>query len=214
MLADSGPFLVVAAPRTTRSSSGGTDTVRVEQTLMCLDRGCAPSDGARRVSLPAARATQGTATATAQAPPLTVVPRVPKEAVKASRAVYRRDAGVAGFSIPGALVPLLVAVAVAVGTSSRRRWSSTPSAARSPAASPSSTRSSARSACCASRPGRPAPDRRRAADLAGASRPRSAAAARWPRTQRGSRGRRPEPEPTDVGKLFAEEIEPALRGGR
>src|SRR3954469_5239017 len=95
VLADGGPFLVVAAPRITRSSSGGADVVRVEQTLMCLDRGCAPAATARRVSLPPARATQGAATASAQAPPLSVVPRVPRQAVKASRAVYRRDAAVA-----------------------------------------------------------------------------------------------------------------------
>jgi len=213
VLADSGPFLVVAAPRTTRSSSGGTDTVGVEQTLMCLDRGCAPSDGARRVSLPAAHATQGAESASAQASPLTVVPRVPRQAVKASRAVYRRDARVAGVSIPGALVPLLVAGAVVcvllaaalVALELRRpraaagRFTVVDALERALGL----LRESAR---------RPAPDRRRAADLVS-----RVAAERGGATVAADATRLawapPEPEPTDVGEL-AEEIETALGGGR
>ena len=213
VLADSGPFLVVAAPRTTRSSSGGTDAVRVEQTLMCLDRGCAPSDGARRVSLPAARAKQGTSTATAQAPPLKVVPRVPKAAVKASRAVYRRDAGVAGVSIPGALVPLLVAVALVcvllaaalVALELRR-----PRAAAGRFAVVDALERALR--LLRESAGRPAPDRRRAADLAS-----RVAGERGGDTVAADATRLawapPEPEATDVGEL-AEEIETTLGGGR
>ena len=85
VIADTGPFAVVAAPKISRSHSGGQTVVRIEQTLACLDRGCAPGAEPRGVLLPAARAVDRSGTVTAPVAALTLVPRVPASAVAASR---------------------------------------------------------------------------------------------------------------------------------
>ena len=108
VIADAGPFTVVAPPKTTRSRHGGDSVVRVEQTLVCLDRGCAPDRTARRVALPAARAFNSSSSVTSTAAAITLVPRVPESVVAAPRAIYHRQVGVpaASTTVP----PILAAV--------------------------------------------------------------------------------------------------------
>jgi hypothetical protein len=108
VFADVGPFTVVGAPRLSRD--GGV--VRLQQTLACLDRGCAPGATTRRVSLPPARATGDDGSATARAPAIAVVPRVSAKAVAASRAPYRKQLDVPASSAhAGAVAALLLVVA-------------------------------------------------------------------------------------------------------
>ena len=115
VIADTGPFAVLAAPNISRSHSGKQTIVRIEQTLACLDRGCAPGAQARSVLLPAAHAVDASGTVTATAAAMTLVPRVPASAVAASRAVYRRQVAVPPPSTPvspGLAAALLAAAAV------------------------------------------------------------------------------------------------------
>jgi len=112
VLADVSPFVAAAPPK--RSRSDGGDLVRIEQRLLCLDRSCAPDTRARRVALPRVRVT-GAGSQTAATPAtITLVPRVPESAVKASRARYRVDDRLRPASAPwGSAVAVLVALAVA-----------------------------------------------------------------------------------------------------
>jgi len=215
VVADTGPFTVVAAPKTSRSRSGGLTFVRVEQTLACLDQGCVPDKQARTVRLPAARAISATGDATAPAAAITLVPRVPASAVAAARAVYKRQVGVPPPSTPispGLAAALLGAAAlVLLALASLLAWRGLRKQ-RDLAVPGGRTggleyalrllRESAR---------RSAPDRRRAADFAG-----RAAAVRG-----GARAAEdasyvawapPDPEPADVGAL-AERIETTVGGG-
>jgi hypothetical protein len=121
LVADTGPFVAVAPPKTSRSGSGGDEVIRVEQTLVCLDRACAPGAQARRVLLPPARASSGGSSAVASAPALIVVPRVPASAVAASRAVYKQQTDVPPPStrfppITGAVLLVVVAALLAAGS--------------------------------------------------------------------------------------------------
>jgi len=113
VLADVSPFVAAAPPK--RSRSAGGDLVRIEQRLLCLDRSCAPDTRARRVVLPRVRVTGAGSQTTAATPAtITLVPRVPESAVKASRARYRVDDRLHPASAPwGAAVAVLVALAVA-----------------------------------------------------------------------------------------------------
>jgi hypothetical protein len=214
VVADAGPFLVAEPPKTTRSSSGDTTVVRIEQTLMCVDRGCAPGTKPRRVLLPAARATSGGASVRAQAVALTLVPRVPASAVTASRAAYRRQVDVppASTSISPRTLAVLLAIAavvfVALALLLVARTVPRPRAAGAWAAGglERALRLLRESAA------RPAPDRRRAADYAGR------AASLRGATQVVEDAERvawapPDPQPGDVGAL-AERIEAAVEGGR
>jgi hypothetical protein len=162
--ADTGAFTVVAAPRTTQLDDG----VRLSQTLACLDRGCAPGASPRRVFLPTARATTGDAAATAHAAAITVVPRVPAKAVSASRAPYKRQLDVEAPSTSpaaGALAGLLIAAAVLLVAAAAfvvlRGRRHVASRARRTLGLADALRLLRESA------GRPAADRRRAADFAG-----------------------------------------------
>jgi hypothetical protein len=215
VIADAGPFAVVAAPTTSRSRSGGVTVVRIEQTLACLDRGCVPDAKPRTVLLPSARAVTGGGSAVAPAAAITLVPRVPASAVAAARALYRRQVGVPPPSTPislGLAAPLLGAAAVVLAALASllawhqvRRRSAVPSRGRFAGGLEHALRLLRESA------GRPVPDRRRAADYAG-----RAAAQRGGAEVADDASRLawapPAPEPADVGAL-AERIESAVGSG-
>jgi hypothetical protein len=212
VIADTGPFAVVAAPTSSRSRSGDVTVVRIEQTLACLDRGCAPGAQARTVLLPAARAITAGGSAAAPAAEITLTPRVPASAVAASRAVYRRQVEVPPPTTPvaiGSAAALLAAAAVVLAALASllawrglRRASALPVRGRFAGGLEYALRLLRESA------GRPAPDRRRAADFAG-----RAAAARGGAHVADDASRvawaPPDPEPADVGAL-AERIESAV----
>jgi hypothetical protein len=217
VIADTGPFAVVAAPKTSRSRSGGTTVVRIEQTLACLDRGCIPDTHPRTVLLPPARAISADGNAVAPAASITLVPRVPASAVAAARAVYRRQVDVPPPSTPismGAAAALLAAAAVVLAALAsllawrqvRRRSAALPVRGRFAGGLALALRLLRESA------GRSVPDRRRAADYAG-----RAAAARGGAQLADDASRiawaPPDPEPADVGAL-AERIEAALGSGQ
>jgi hypothetical protein len=215
VIADTGPFAVVAAPTTSRSQSGGMTVVRVEQTLACLDRGCVPGAQPRTVLLPPARAIDAGGSAVATAASITLVPRVPASAVAAARAVYRRQVSVPPPSTPlslglaavllGAGALVLLALAFVVAWYGARRQTATLARGRFAGGLEYALRLLRESA------GRPAPDRRRAADYAG-----RAAAARGGGQVADDASRvawaPPDPEPADVGAL-AERIESAVGSG-
>lgn len=118
--ADSGPFDAVAEPRVERDG----DAVRVVQTLACLDAGCVPRAGDRRVELPAPRV--GAAAGAPAA--VTVAPRLPEAAVRAERPAFRKtttpppppDAGLVE-AILWATAGLLALAAAALGAIELRR---------------------------------------------------------------------------------------------
>jgi hypothetical protein len=161
VFADTGAFTVLAT-KTYRSG----DSVRIEQTIACLDRGCAPGATTRHVFLPPARATNADGSASARAPAIVVVPRVPAKAVAASRAPYRTQLDVPKPSAPAGTIAALLLVAaallvIAAAVLVQRRPKAAAyrsSAAWSRADALRLLRESA---------GRPVPDRRRAADFAG-----------------------------------------------
>jgi hypothetical protein len=216
VIADTGSFAVVAAPKTSRSHSDGLTVVRIEQTLACLDRGCAPGAQPRNVLLPAARAISAGGSAAAPAAAITLVPRVPASAVAAPRAVYRRQVGVPPPSTPvspglaaaflAAAAILLAALAALLAWRGVRRERTLPVRERLAGGLERALRLLRESA------GRPVPDRRRAADYAG-----RAAAARGGAQVAGEASRvawaPPDPEPADIGAL-AERIESAVGSGQ
>jgi hypothetical protein len=212
VIADTGAFAVVAAPKISRSRSGGVTVVRVEQTLACLDRGCAPGAQPRSVLLPAARAITAGGSASGEAAAIMLTPRVPARAVAASRAAYRRQVDVAPPSTPVAMgwaaallaggAVVLVACALLLVWRGVRRQSAPALRGRFAGGLEHALRLLRESA------GRPVPDRRRAADYAG-----RAAAARGGAAVADDASRLawapPDPEPADVGAL-AERIESAV----
>jgi hypothetical protein len=115
VIADTAPFTLLRSPVRTRSVSHGVTTVRLVQTLACLDRGCTPLSGSRRVLLPPARASSGDASESARAPAITMRPRVPAAAVAAPRARYRRDTSVPPPStrVPAGLTAAVLSVVAA-----------------------------------------------------------------------------------------------------
>jgi hypothetical protein len=215
VIADTGPFAVVAAPKTSRSHSDGMTVVRVEQTLACLDRGCVPGAQPRSVLLPSARAITTTGSAVAPAAAITLVPRVPASAVTAGRAGYKRQVDLPPPSTPvppglaaavfGAGAVVLAALASLLAWRGFRRRRRLPARGRFAGGLEYALRLLRESA------GRPAPDRRRAADYAG-----RAAAARGGAQIADDASRvawaPPDPEPDDVGAL-AERIESAVGRG-
>ena len=215
VVADTGPFAVVAAPKTSRSRAGGITIVRVEQTLACLDRGCVPGTEPRRVLLPAARAISSTGSAVAPAVSITLTPRVAASAVAAARAAYRRQVEVpppstrislgAAAVILAAAAAALIAFAVLPLWRGLRHQRTVPAQARVVGGLERALRLLRESA------GRPVPDRRRAADYAG-----RAAAARGGAEVAGEASRiawaPPNPQPADVGTL-AEHIESSVGTG-
>lgn len=151
--APDGPFVEVRAPTVTRS--GGH--TRIVKTLVCVDRGCAPGGAARTVVLPPAQL--GTVrSARAQ---VTLVPRVPAKAVSAGRPAYRAPTAVPGTTAPLALAAafalVLAALCVVVALAALRRRPAPAPPLRWDL--PLALRLLRESA------GRPARDRRRAADL-------------------------------------------------
>jgi hypothetical protein len=197
VFADTGPFVTVSGPRTTRSG----DTVRVTQTLQCVDRGCVPNTKPRRVPLPPPRATVGGTVVRGAPAAVTLVPRVPETVVRAARAGYLRQTAVGAPSsrLPlGATAAAAVVLAVLAGlgavallalevrrVTARRRREATRAGGLELALR--LLRESA---------GRPVPDRRRAADLVA----REAGAAEATRVA----WARPEPGPDDVRELAGE----------
>jgi hypothetical protein len=215
VIADTGPFAVVTAPKTARSRVDGMTIVRVEQTLACLDRGCVPGAQPRSVFLPAARAITASGSAVAPAASITLTPRVSASAVAASRAVYRRQVDVPPPSSPismGWAAALLAAVAAALIAFAAllvwrglRHRGAVPVQGRVVGGLARALRLLRESAA------RPVPDRRRAADYAGL------AAAAHGGAQVAAEASRiawapPDPEPSDVGAL-AEHIESAVGSG-
>jgi hypothetical protein len=119
VFADTGPFVQVGPARTTRDRDGSALAVRLEQRLVCLDLGCAPVDGVRRIRLPAARVTArraGGAPVTLRAVPLTlaVEPRIERSAVRAAPPPYRQQTALptAGRGAARLFVPLVIATVV------------------------------------------------------------------------------------------------------
>jgi hypothetical protein len=165
--ADLGPFSAVAAPRVARSDSGGAEVVRLAQRLICVDRGCAPGGSPRRVLLPEVHVTAGDGRASGRAA-VTLVPRVPAKVVAAEKAQYRKQLDVPAASPPlaaGALAALFVAAAIVfvllaawIVVRGRRRGQVRGRRVLGLADALRLLRESA---------GRPAADRRRAADFAG-----------------------------------------------
>ncbi len=111
VFAEPGPFVVAAPPR--RSVSDGGKVVRIEQQLICLDRGCAPDSRTRRVALPPVRVISGGARTLGAPVTITLEPRVPETAVKESRARYRFDDTVRPAGAPSRLaIAALVLLAI------------------------------------------------------------------------------------------------------
>lgn len=169
LFGDTGPFSQVGPVTTTQSTLGSAVVVRLEQRLGCLDLACAPVQGVRRIRLPAARVTAriagGGATSGRAAPvAVGVEPRISVTAVRAAAPPYRQqtalpaatgDAGrLAGLLAVAALGLGLIAVLLAVLAlrPRARRRAREAELARA-------LRLLRESAA------RPAPDRRRAADL-------------------------------------------------
>jgi hypothetical protein len=128
VFAEPGPFAAASPPR--RSLSDGGRVVRIEQRLICLDRGCAPDGRSRRVALPAVRVVSGGVRTVGAPVTITLEPRVPEAAVQESRAHYRFDDTVRPAGAPSlAAIVLLVllaivclaAAALLVAPGSRRR---------------------------------------------------------------------------------------------
>jgi hypothetical protein len=112
VFAEPGPFVVTAPPR--RSVSDGGKVVRIEQELICLDRGCAPDGRTRRVALPPVRVVSGGVRTLGAPVTITLEPRVPETAVKESRARYRFDDRVRPAGAPSrAAIVALVLLAIA-----------------------------------------------------------------------------------------------------
>jgi hypothetical protein len=199
--ADLGPFTAVAAPSTTRTREHGAAVVRIEQLAVCLDRGCAPGAKAREVKLPRPTARWDGGSLTAPRPQVTLVPRVSASAVSAARARYLADTSVparpglglaAALLGAGALVALAFAVAL-LALAVRREPRRSSGAART------LSFDEAVRLLRESR-GRPAPDRRRAADFAGR------ASARWGDGATAADAARiawspPDPDASEVGVL-------------
>ncbi len=180
-----GPWTALGPPETSPAAGG----VTVTQHVTCLVEACLPTNGTRSVALPVARAA-GRATAAR----ILVEPRVAAAAVAAAKAAYRRSTepppvtghrGSTAGLLAAALALLLGAALVAVPWRRER-----PAAAGPPddalARALRLLRESAR---------RPAPDRRRAADLAGRVAPAVAARAgsvAWSR---------PDPDAAEVDEL-------------
>jgi hypothetical protein len=166
VFADTGPFVVVSGPRASRSGDG----LRVTQTLQCVDRGCVPNTGPRRVFLPPPRATLGATSVKGSPAAVVLVPRVPEKVVGSSRAAYLRQTAVMpptarlplGAAAAGAIVLAILAglgAIALVGSELRRRGAGRRELARRAGGLQLALqllRESAR---------RPVPDRRRAADL-------------------------------------------------
>lgn len=180
---DLGLWTALDAPRT--ATEDGATTVR--QRVVCLVEACLPEDGPRRVPLPVAVA--GTARAGAT---IVVEPRVTPAQVEAGNEAYRRDEAVApparhrgAVLLLGLAAAALLALAVALAVP-RRRGADLREQDDPLARALRLLRESA---------ARPAPDRRRAADLAGRVAPALAGPARslaWSR---------PEPGPAEVEEL-------------
>lgn len=211
VFADAGPFVAATPPE--RSRSDGGKRVRIEQRLICLDRGCAPGDRPRRVALPPVRVISGEARTLA--PPATIMlePRVPETAVKQSRARYRVDEAVRPAAPPPlkALVGLVLLVIVCVAGAGllvapglvRRRSTSAGERVRDELERALYLlRESAR---------RPVSDRRRAADYVA-----RVAGARGSDLAVGDATRvawsKPDPQPPEVNAL-ADRVETTLTGG-
>jgi hypothetical protein len=199
--ADLGPFTAVAPPKLTRSRRHGVTIVRLEQFLVCLDRGCAPGAKPRQVKLPRATARWAGGSAAAAPATVTLVPRVPASAVAASRARYRADTGLPagpGLGVATAVSAVAAAClalgALALGAWALRRPRAVAAAARRVVSFDEAARFLRESAA------RPAPDRRRAADFAV-----RASTALGDRRTAGDAARvawaPPDPEPADVDAL-------------
>ena len=207
VFADAGPFAVLSPP--VRSRSDGGRTVRIEQRLICLDRGCAPDKTSRRVALPPVRVRSGAVQAVATPATITLAPRVPESEVKASRARYRFDDAVPAAGTPSrwALVALVLLALVCVAAATllvlpgaiRRRTRSRERFRGGLEHALRLLRESAR---------RPVPDRRRAADYAArAARARGGEVAVDEATR--VAWSRPDPQPPEVTAL-ADRLETTL----
>jgi hypothetical protein len=121
IFADTGPFAQAGPTRSTRGTVGSAVVVRLVQRLTCLDLACAPVQGIRRIRLPAARVTArhaGGGVTTGRAAPVVVgvEPRVSIAAVRAASPRYRQQTALpAATRDAGRLAALLALTAVALG---------------------------------------------------------------------------------------------------
>lgn len=199
LLASPGAFEQAAPPHITHAG----DHVRLVETLVCVDRGCAPDAAPRRVVLPAPHATIGGTTVAGAAPVVTVVPRVPAAAVSASRAQFLQPTTIPASTAPLGLAAaaaisvavILTAAAVWLAAAARRRAAPAVAAPIGADGLPLALRLLRESAR------RAVPDRRRAADLVSRLAPTESAEAAtrlaWAP---------PEPEPPEVERL-ADQVE-------
>lgn len=88
--ADGGVFRVLEPPQLGRVEDEGVVVVRFTQLLACLDDGCVPRDGSRRLVLPAARVRFGGTVVAAVPVAVAVRPRVTSASVAAGARGYRR----------------------------------------------------------------------------------------------------------------------------
>lgn len=172
IFADTGPFAQAGPTRSTHGTEGSAVVVRLEQRLSCLDLACAPVQGIRRIRLPAARVTArqaGGGVTTGRAAPVVVgvEPRVSIAAVRAASPPYRQQTALpAATRDAGRLAALLAVTAVALGLASIVLAVFAVIALRPRARARAREAELARALrLLRESAGRPAPDRRRAADL-------------------------------------------------
>jgi len=89
VVADPGPFAVLAPPRTERSTLGDEVVLTVTQRLACLSTACVPTGASRAVSLPRAEVDVDGAVATAAPVVVHVGARVAEVAVDAGEPEFR-----------------------------------------------------------------------------------------------------------------------------
>jgi hypothetical protein len=168
IFADTRPFVQAGPTRSTHSTDGSAVVVRLEQRLTCLDLACAPVQGLRRVRLPAARVSArhaGGRVTTGRAAPAVVGvrPRVSIAAVRAAPPPYRQETALpAATRDAGRLAELLALTGVALGLAAILLAVPLRPRARARAREAELARALRLLRESATRP---APDRRRAADL-------------------------------------------------
>ena len=115
--ASPGPFRVLEPPRLDRTDDESGVVLRLTQRLACLDAGCLPTSGPRRVLLQSARVRVGGAVVTAAPVTVRVRPRVAPASVAGGPRAYRRETllpAPEGPVEPAAAVWLLGGVALAI----------------------------------------------------------------------------------------------------
>jgi hypothetical protein len=111
-----GPYVQLRPPTTTRAKLGRTETLTYRYELQCLSDGCLPDTAGRAIQFPTLTATAkrrggGPAEAEATWKPLTVAPRVPTSALRATPSFRRASSPPpASFGLPAAAADVLTAL--------------------------------------------------------------------------------------------------------